>query len=97
MRVYLQQQDICHLICITPQLRSSPSLEVLSPFLAISSVCSFYPILLAAVLCHAVTHGSTAVWCELLLVVLGDLWRSADSCHPLSHFLVKQHRALSLI
>lgn len=60
MLVYLQQQDICHLICITPQLRSSPSPEVLSPFLAVSSVCSFYPIHLAAVLCRAVAHGSMA-------------------------------------
>lgn len=34
---------------------------------------------------------------RLLVAVLGDLWTFVDSCHPLSHFLVKQHRALSPI
>lgn len=68
MYVYLQQQDICHFICITPQLDSFPSLKVLSPFLCVFSHCSLYPIHLVAVLCRAAPSGSVA-WSGI-----GSLW-----------------------
>lgn len=87
------QQDICHLICIAPQLGSFPSPKVLSPLCPSFPVACFIPF----ILCRSVLHCRWRVSAMVQRRLLMDLWPFAASCHPLSHVLVKQHKALSLI